>query len=296
MRKLSFFSLLVALLLTACQNGLGEQTTPAGNKYVLHEKGGGPLLNTGDYAYFNLDARVRDSVVFSTREAGEPQIVPVVPDSVQNPQLEPILDIIRYLSVGDSVTYTVEIDSIPPMQRAPFMAGEEYLYYDIDVVESVDEATFEARQAAKQAEAEAKFAAAAARQPEVLELLATTQEAYTNGTLENIQSTETGLRYVIHEEGTGPKADPSKIMAVQYVGALSSDGTVFDQSFDDGMPLMMGRGRRVIAGWEEGISLFKEGTKATLIIPSELGYGATGNGPIPPDAELMFYVELEEVR
>lgn len=297
MRKLSILSLLMALMLTACQQGSGEQTTSVGNTYTVHKKGSGPSLNTNDYAYINMDARVRDSVVFSTREAGEPQVAPIVPDSVQTAQMEPILDIIRYLSVGDSITYAVHVDSFPPMQRPPFLAGEEYLYYDIAIVESVDEATFEARQAQKQAEAEAKFAATQARQPEVLELLANTQAAYASGTLDNIQSSENGVRYVIHEAGTGKPAEAGKGVAVQYVGALSSDGTVFDQSFDDGRPLTFILGnRRVIAGWEEGIALLSEGAKATLIIPSELGYGATGNGTIPPDAELMFYVELEEVR
>ncbi|MEM1324167.1 MAG: FKBP-type peptidyl-prolyl cis-trans isomerase [Bacteroidota bacterium] len=298
MRKLSIISALAALIFMACGEGGGEQTTQIGTKYTIHKQGDGPKLNTAEYAYIHLDARVRDSVVFTTREAGEPQVAPILPDSVQSPDVEPILDIIRYLSVGDSITTALSVDSIPPPQRPPFLEGEEFLYYDIAVYESVDEETFQARQAEKQAEAMAKFEAVRARQPEVLDMLAANQAAYVAGTLENVQTTASGLQYVIHEEGTGPQPEAGQLVAVQYVGALSSDGTVFDQSFTGGEPIQFPLGTgRVIPGWDEGIALLKEGSKATLIIPSELGYGATGSGAaIPPDAELMFYVELEEVR
>ncbi|MEL7376141.1 MAG: FKBP-type peptidyl-prolyl cis-trans isomerase [Bacteroidota bacterium] len=298
MRKLSFIAALAALFLVACAQGGGEQTTQIGTKYTIHKQGDGVKLNSAEYAYIHLDARVRDSIVFTTREAGEPQIAPILPDSVQSPDVEPILDIIRYLQVGDSITTALPVDSIPEIQRPPFLDGEEFIYYDISVYESVDEETFQARQAAKQAEAMARFEAVRARQPEVLEMLATNQAAYVAGTLENVQTTDSGLKYVIHEEGSGTQAEAGKLVSVQYVGALSSDGTVFDQSFTGGEPIQFPLGTgRVIPGWDEGIALLSEGAKATLIIPSDLGYGASGSGTaIPPNAELMFYVELEEVR
>jgi FKBP-type peptidyl-prolyl cis-trans isomerase FkpA len=77
------------------------------------------------------------------------------------------------------------------------------------------------------------------------------------------------------------------------------NGNIFDQSFQRGVgiPFTLGTGR-VIPGWDEGIALMKEGGQATLFIPSDLGYGAGGtpDGTIPGGAELMFYVELEEVQ
>ncbi len=110
---------------------------------------------------------------------------------------------------------------------------------------------------------------------------------------EEIITTESGLQYVIIEEGTGERPEPGAIVQVHYTGTLE-DGTKFDSSLDRGQPFEFPLGwRQVIAGWDEGIALMREGGKARFIIPSELGYGSRGSGAvIPPDATLIFEVEL----
>jgi FKBP-type peptidyl-prolyl cis-trans isomerase FkpA len=137
------------------------------------------------------------------------------------------------------------------------------------------------------------------RLPEIEALVQSTLDGYKNGTLgDQLQETGSGLKYVIHEEGNGAQAAPGKMVGVHYYGVLASNGEKFDDSFSRGraLDLPLGEGR-VIPGWEEGIALFKGGTKATLFIPAELGYGEAGSPPaIPGGAELMFYVELGEVR
>lgn len=108
-------------------------------------------------------------------------------------------------------------------------------------------------------------------------------------------TTASGLQYIEIEEGTGPQAQAGDFVRVHYTGTLE-DGTEFDSSLTRGQPFpfTLGQGE-VIAGWDEGIALMKEGGKAQLIIPPELGYGASGGGPIPPNATLIFDVELVEV-
>jgi FKBP-type peptidyl-prolyl cis-trans isomerase len=78
---------------------------------------------------------------------------------------------------------------------------------------------------------------------------------------------------------------------------MLTNGKKFDDSFERGTPIPFTLGvGQVIQGWDEGIALLKEGDKAVLFIPSELGYGETGAGAdIPPNAELVFYVELVTV-
>ena len=105
------------------------------------------------------------------------------------------------------------------------------------------------------------------------------------------QITASGLKYVIIEQGTGPQPKPGDQVMVKYTGKLE-DGTVFDTGT---IPFTLGVGA-VIPGWDEGIALLNEGGKATLIIPSELAYGPQGNGPIPPNATLIFDVELQDVQ
>ena len=114
---------------------------------------------------------------------------------------------------------------------------------------------------------------------------------------EQIIQTATGLGYVEIVEGTGARPKPGDSVSVHYTGWLKS-GEKFDSSHDRGQPLEFSIGRgRVIKGWDEGVASMKVGGKRTLIIPPQLGYGARGaGGVIPPNATLMFDVELLAVK
>ena len=109
--------------------------------------------------------------------------------------------------------------------------------------------------------------------------------------------TPSGLDYNETLAGTGAQATAGKTVAVHYTGKLSN-GTVFDDSHKRGQPIEFGLGQgNVIKGWDEGIALMKVGGKAQLTIPPDLGYGARGaGGVIPPNATLVFDVELMAVR
>ena len=104
---------------------------------------------------------------------------------------------------------------------------------------------------------------------------------------------ESGLRFLEHVNGDGELTKAGNIVIVHYSGFLS-DGTKFDSSHDRGQPFNFILGEnRVIKGWEEGLLNMKKGAKRTLIIPPELAYGAKGaGGVIPPNATLVFEVEL----
>lgn len=109
--------------------------------------------------------------------------------------------------------------------------------------------------------------------------------------------TESGLRYQIIQKGNGAKAAQGKQISVHYKGQLA-DGTVFDSSYQRKQPIdfTVGVGQ-VIKGWDEGLQLLQVGDKARLVIPSHLGYGSQGaGGVIPPDATLIFDVELMDVK
>lgn len=120
-------------------------------------------------------------------------------------------------------------------------------------------------------------------------------DAYLNK--HNITATThtTGLRYVIEEEGTGEVPEAGDLVTVHYKGTFL-DGTVFDSSYDREEPIEFVLGAHgVIAGWEIAFSLLKEGTKATLYLPSGMAYGPSGQGKIGPNEVLVFEVELLEV-
>jgi FKBP-type peptidyl-prolyl cis-trans isomerase len=109
-----------------------------------------------------------------------------------------------------------------------------------------------------------------------------------------------GLKYTDTTVGTGAEATPGHKVSVHYTGWLDESGKKgkkFDSSVDRGEPFSFTLGaHQVIRGWDEGVAGMKVGGKRTLIIPSDLGYGARGaGGVIPPNATLMFDVELLKV-
>jgi len=109
--------------------------------------------------------------------------------------------------------------------------------------------------------------------------------------------TNTGLQYVILEEGEGEKPNKGDNVSLHYSGFLV-DGTMFDSSYgrNQAFEFPLGAGR-VIKGWDEGVALLSVGTKAKFIIPPHLGYGSRGaGGLIPPNATLIFEVELLEIK
>lgn len=107
---------------------------------------------------------------------------------------------------------------------------------------------------------------------------------------------EQGLGIKILEEGTGTVPVNGDNIKVHYTGMLL-DGTKFDSSLDRGRPIEFALGTgRVIKGWDQAFAKLKRGTKARILIPSDLGYGSrgAGGGAIPPNATLIFEVELIE--
>ena len=109
------------------------------------------------------------------------------------------------------------------------------------------------------------------------------------------QTTASGLKVKLLQEGKGPKAEPGLTVSVHYTGTLM-DGKKFDSSRDRGQPIKFKLGEgRVIKGWDEGIALLRVGDKALFTIPPSIGYGDRDMGVIPPNSTLQFEVELMEV-
>lgn len=107
--------------------------------------------------------------------------------------------------------------------------------------------------------------------------------------------TDSGLKIIVVEDGTGNKPLRGSVLKVHYSGYLS-DGTLFDSSVQREVPLRFVLGAsQVIRGLDEGFTHIEEGARARLIIPPHLAYGERGSGPVPPDETLYFDVELIEV-
>ena len=148
---------------------------------------------------------------------------------------------------------------------------------------TADQATFDGMIAEIAAGEEAR-----ARQ-EYDDAMAVLEEAYPG----RMQTTESGLKYIVVQAGDGPKPKPGTSIKAHYTGKYLS-GKVFDSSVQRGEPFEFEVGMgRVIKGWDEALLDMQKGEKRILVIPSHLGYGERGYPPvIPPQATLVFDVEL----
>jgi FKBP-type peptidyl-prolyl cis-trans isomerase len=111
-----------------------------------------------------------------------------------------------------------------------------------------------------------------------------------DGDVTSLQSTDL-------EQGDGPAAKSGDCLQVKYYGTLAKDGSVFDENFDktSAFQFQLGKGG-VIQGWDQGLVGVKAGATRRLVIPSDLGYGATGNTGIPPNADLVFVVKVLSIK
>jgi FKBP-type peptidyl-prolyl cis-trans isomerase len=115
-----------------------------------------------------------------------------------------------------------------------------------------------------------------------------------NGKKKGVTTTASGLQIETLVEGKGETPKATDKVKVHYTGTLI-DGTKFDSSVDRGEPITFPLDG-VIKGWGEGLQLMKVGGKARLVIPPSLGYGPDGSGPIPPNATLVFEVQLLSIE
>jgi len=113
---------------------------------------------------------------------------------------------------------------------------------------------------------------------------------YWNKLKQEAVETESGLQYKVLIMGTGRKPKPKSKINVHYRG-LYVDGVTFDSSFSNDEPVSINL-KSVIKGWQEGIPLMPAGSVFIFLIPPELAYGANGSGTIPPNATLIFEIEL----
>lgn len=261
-----------------------HEASKEGYFYKKHTNESGDKPKAGSGVAFDMDLRKGDLVVFSSR--GNTPIKYRLPEKDDDPDNLFFTDVLAQMTVGDSATILMESDSIA-YQLDPqwgFQSGDLAIF-DVVMRDIKTKAELKAEQRALEKNA-AKIAT------DTRSII----KRYRKGDLK-IDSTASGLKYHIVEEGTGKTPSEGDLAAVQYSGHLT-DGKQFDNSFKRGEPFRFPVGQgRVIPGWDEGVQLLKTGTKAYFFIPSELGYGERGMLPdIPANAELVFYIELEDVR
>lgn len=296
--KTNFFLVLLLFTLVqyACKKGGGQ--TISGHRFEIIENADGPNAVLGDYVYFHYSVRANDSTVFNSMVQG-PIIrfkMPEIKKADKPINSQPVLELLSNLSKGDSaVVYQVVDDEIKAQIR---MDNVKELAYHVRLIDIKDEAAYEADMKEEQRKLDEKFEANKAKLPMIESDLKTTLAEFKSGSnKDQVITTASGLKYIVHSTGSGPKAETGKAVSVNYYGCLM-DGTRFDDSWSQpqDFTFVIGSGQ-VIPGWDEGVALLNEGSKATFIIPYALAYGEAGRPPVIPEkSDLVFYIEVNKVN
>lgn len=275
----------------------GMQTTPKGAQYQIFTKNPGEKIKQNDVITFHYIQKTdKDSVLFSSYAAGRTVQAQIHPSQ----SVADLMDIFPLLTVNDSALVKVPTDSIfkgHEEARPPFFPKGSNLVFIIKITKV---------QSLQEAMDERNAAIAKVKLQEGIEA-----DKYIADKKLTPVTTASGLKYIVTKPTLLRKPLAGDTVYVNYTGKLLS-GKVFDTSiaadakaagsFNPARPyepieVVLGAGR-VIPGWDEGLALLHNGSKATFIIPSKLGYGeqGAGNGEIPPYSTLVFDLEIVKVK
>jgi FKBP-type peptidyl-prolyl cis-trans isomerase FkpA len=258
----------IALLLFLSKIHAQDFQEQDGLRYKIFVQHNGKKPQVGETAMIDMIFYGdKDQPIFSSLDKNQPVPVPISKSQFKGDLMQGL----QMLSVGDSAIFLVNGDSIIKISgSAGNIKPGSYLKYVVKLRSIYNPEA--------QKKADDKII---------------TQYLKKNK-IKGVKRTSTGLYYKITQKGTGDKPKDGQTVSAHYTGKLL-DGKEFDSDKGAGFSFEMGK-HQVIPGWEEGFSLLKKGSKATLFLPSTLAYGVSGGGPIPPNAVLIFDVELTDLK
>ena len=283
-------------------------TTEHGYRFVNHTNKGGQKPTPGETVMFHFEAFIGDSLMGSTRKNFNGPREFELPTADKLPQRVPaVYDALLLSGVGDSVTIYETIDSFLQKFIPPTLKDAKEVRYEIVLEKIVSQEEVQKKMAEEQMKAEEQQkkmeafkpildksnADAKKRYSGVSVMVKAKVKEYTSGKLDGqLTTTPSGLKVLIVDKGSGDPVQKGEQIFTQYYGSLTN-GTMFDNSFERGQALPFAAGvGQMIPGFDEGAQMLNHGGKAYLFIPSKLGYGEQGQGSIPPNSELVFYIEL----
>lgn len=289
----------LAMLMAGTMSACGEKNPNSGFQksknglfYQFFNKNEGNLPQLGDLLELSIGCKVNDTTV----------IIPVMENIMQLQESQFAGDLFEGLAMmhkGDSAAFIVDIDSTfkklmgQPQLPEGFSSSDE-MRFNVRLDDFYPESEYAKRMAVKAKKAsEERIAKMKEDHPEETANAAQQLTDYLNDNKIVVESTASGLCYVMTTEGNGEKPQVGQMVKVHYTGKLL-DGTVFDSSVERGQPFQFPLGvGQVIPGWDEGIQLMSKGEKGVLYIPYYLAYGDRAAGDkIVPFSNLMFEVEL----
>ena len=274
----------------------GFQKSQNGLYYQFFEKNEEAQPQNGDLMEIVLSCMVNDTI----------PVIPVMENIMQHQESQFAGDIFEGFAMmhrGDSAAFIVNTDStFKKLLGQPSLPegfnSTDVMRFDIRLKDFYPESEYGKRLAVKVKKAtDERIAKMKEDHPEETAVAAQQLAEYLAKNKIEVEPTQSGLYYVMTQEGNGEKPEVGQIVKVHYTGKLL-DGTVFDSSVERGEPISIPIGvGQVIPGWDEGIQLMSKGEKGVLYIPYYLAYGEQQRGEkITPFSNLVFDVELVDIE
>jgi len=273
------------------KNNVTVKPNASGIYIITKTAGSGRAIQKGDFVKFHLGVySIEGKKIFNSMDNNKPMTL----EFGKPFDTKGFEEAIGTLKKGSKATVLVPSEMGFGEKGKHNMNGDEIIppfstvVYDIEILDLKTKAETEKAEKEEADNAKKVSDEAKAKEPALI-------QQYVKDNKITTHPTASGLYYIEKVKGNGPKALPGKKVKVHYTGKLFN-GKVFDTSLKGKtsapFEFVLGKGQ-VIPGWDEGISMMCAGGKATLVIPSKLGYGDRGAGnDIPPFAPLVFDVEL----
>jgi FKBP-type peptidyl-prolyl cis-trans isomerase FkpA len=252
-------------------------------------KGTNPTV--GDFITLHTQARVGDSVLFSSRQANNNEPFELQIRPAQQPRFD-LMEGFQLLTEGDSATFRMPLDTVLALgaPELPWMKKGAGMWFDQDVVIVKQKKQADAfKEKAEKGRAQMKSDSVAIN------------KYFKTNNITGAKRHPSGLYYKMNKVGTGDTARAGQKVTVNYTGK-TIEGKTFDSNVDSAFKhvqpfsFTLGQGQ-VIAGWDIGVSMLKKGSKATLYIPSPMAYGERSPSPdIPKNGILVFDVEVTNIE
>ena len=286
------------ILLTAC--GKSYETTSSGLQYKFIQKGEGPKPEDGEYLMVHaIFTAQNDSVIFNSYE--NDMLVPVRYDTLSAAlrNTTSLEEGFFMMQKGDSATFKIPAENLYERtfgaSLPPNIPRGSRITCQVKAEEILTPQAYTQWQEEQIKKKQAQFSTQSKQQLE--SDVALIDEYLLENNL-NAQATPSGLRYIIHNAGTGPFPTPGDTVLFHYQGKLLDGTIITDSKEKDLAPRSFVIGsKQILTGWEEGITLLKKGASASLYLPSPLAYGAKGlQNVIDPNTVLVIDIELIEIR
>ncbi len=297
MKNILLITLLV-LGIVACQTKPSNLHHLKYNKgqYELIFKANGQKAKPGEYVQYSVLLKDNKNKVFvDKRKKNDLLREQIIEDTAFYKDLTAAAEVLYQLSKGDSAILYIPLEENEKIKE---LEHSDTLIFQLKVIDILDKEKMRDIIEDEYLKKEAEQTEAKIKQIAVDQIIMKTWDDYNKGKLKGkLTKTKSGIKYIVLEEGNGEFAKKGQKVKIGFYGMTQKDASAFENSFgrDKDLELTVGA-KQVIPGWDEALTKMNKGMKAVFFIPSKLGFGKQGKMPIiPPDADLVFYIELHEI-